>query len=161
MRRSSASNSLSTARALASAAIERNPSATGVLLDLPHVVEGAPAHPRIEKVGGDFTAGVPAGDAYVLKQVLHDWDDATCQTILSRCAASANPGARMFVVEMLLDEPGPAPFMDLNMMVMLTGRERTRAEYAALLSDTGWHLATVHPAHAGFSILEAARPPGS
>jgi hypothetical protein len=141
--------------------------ATGVLMDLPHVIEGARTAvaaqglaQRMECVGGDFFERVPEADAFLLKQVLHDWDDAQCARILTNCARAARPGARLLAVEMVIADdgrPGPAPLMDLNMLVMLPGRERTRAEYAALLQGAGWKLSRELPLRGGFDLLEAVR----
>lgn len=149
---------------LLSALVAADPGATGVLLDLPHVVETARGSiaarglaDRIECVAGDFFAAVPSGDFYVLKQILHDWNDDECVKILTRCAESAKPGARLLVVEMLLGVPGPAPLADVVMLVLHPGRERTEAEMAALFTRTGWTPVRTTPLAAGFWLLEAER----
>jgi hypothetical protein len=142
-----------------------NPSARGVLFDLPHVAPDAKAYlssrgvqNRAEVVGGDFFAAVPEGDVLLLKAVLHDWDDARALAILRRCRAALRPGGRVVLVEMLLPEdnaPSMAQMMDLNMLVMLTGRERSRAEFDALLREAGMRIEHVHPTHTPFFVLEA------
>jgi len=150
---------------LLAAVLGANPSATGVLLDLPHVAEGGraaldqtPVASRCEVVGGDFFDRVPDGDVYLLKQVLHDWDDDKCGVILRNCARGLGRGGRVAIVEMIVPDdlrPSPAQLMDLNMLVMLTGRERTRAEYDTLLGAAGLRIEHVHETHSPFQIIEA------
>jgi hypothetical protein len=139
---------------LLAALLRKAPEARGVLFDQPQVVAGAePAlraqglADRVERVGGDFFASVPAGgDLYLLKHIIHDWDDARSEQILASCRKAMGPASRLVLLEMWLpDEPQPsfASLMDLNMLVMLDGRERTRAEYEALLRKAGLHLGRV------------------
>ncbi|GAA2886421.1 hypothetical protein GCM10020220_090760 [Nonomuraea rubra] len=97
---------------LLTALLEKAPSATGVLFDRPPVIEaagqrlkGSPLAGRIDLVGGDFLEEVPKGDLYLLKWILHDWDDEQAVRILATCRRAAAPGARLLVVEMLLPEP--------------------------------------------------------
>jgi hypothetical protein len=149
--------------------LKANPLANGVLFDLPHVAEGARKllddtglSARCQVVGGDFFNSVPAGcDAYVLKHVLHDWDDPRCQTILRRCRDSMALGARILVVEMVVlppSDPSFARLIDLEMLVISSnGRERTEREFAALFAEAGLALARVIPTHSPYSILEALR----
>jgi O-methyltransferase len=106
----------------------------GIVLDLPDVVPSATASAsalglaeRSKALAGDFFTYVPEADIYLLKHVLHDWDDGEAVQILKRCRDAMRPGGRVIVIEMLLGEIGEpklVPLMDLNMMVMLTGRER-------------------------------------
>ncbi len=145
--------------------LEAHPRLQGVLLDLPHVTAEADAvlaargvRDRCTVVGGDFFAAVPAGDVLLLKQIVHDWDDAHAVQLLRRCREALAPDGRMLLVEMVLpadNQPSPAQPMDLNMLVMLGGRERTEAEYRALLADAGFVLTAVTPTHAPFAVLEA------
>src|SRR6185295_4005119 len=125
---------------------------------LPHVAESARAAleqgdltGRVTVEAGDFLRSVPAGgDLYLLKHILHDWDDAHCVTILKSVRAAAKPSSKLLVVEFWLPEtaePSPAHFMDLNMLVMLDGRERTRSQYAALFERAGWRLSRFIPTH--------------
>lgn len=143
---------------LLSSLLAANPSARGVLFDLPEVVADVAGDPRIEIVGGSFFDDVPAdGDLYLLKQILHDWPDDRCTEILKNVHRAAKPGATLLVVEMLLpDTPQPSPvaFMDLNMLVMLGGRERTAAEMTALLAGGGFRVTRVTPIGL-FSLIEA------
>lgn len=152
--------------AFLAAVLAREPAAKGVLFDQPQVVEGAGptldatgVTARVERVGGDFFRGVPAGgDVYLLKHILHDWSDAECVTILENVRTAMAPGAKVVVVEMVIDEtgkPSPAPLMDLNMLVMLTGRERTAAEYGALFERAGLKLSSVTPTPSPMVVVEA------
>lgn len=142
------------------------PTVRGVLFDQPRVVAGAESQlaaagvaARCELVGGDFFESVPAGgDAYVLAQILHDWDDGRSARILANCRRAIAPNGRLLLVELVI-APGNAPdfgtFLDLHMMTLLGGRERTAEEYAALLAAAGFELGRVVPTGAGASIVEA------
>jgi hypothetical protein len=153
---------------LLAAILTRAPRAHGLVMDVGHVLDGARRTleaagvlDRAELHDGDFRRSVPSGgDCYVLKWILHDWDDEQATTILRHCRAAATDAARLVVVERVLPEQaGPddvdAVLADLNMMVWTTGRERTAAEFAALLADAGWHLDGVHPTGGALSLVEA------
>jgi hypothetical protein len=122
------------------------------VLDLPNIAEiakGAAAEVGLERrvtsVGGDFFEAVPAADLYLLRYILHDWDDAACIRILQNCRRAMLPGGRVAVIEQVLGDigqPGPAPLMDMNMMVMLGGRERSETEYGQLFAAARLRLAT-------------------
>src|SRR5262249_29958263 len=138
--------------ALLAAMLRKQPEAAGVLFDLPHVTPGAKQAieklglaAQVEVVSGDFFKSVPTGgDLYLLKHILHDWDDAHAVAILKTVRAAMTPTSRVLVVEFALPEgpePSPAHLMDLNMLVMLEGRERTVAEYGALFERAGLKLA--------------------
>jgi hypothetical protein len=141
------------------------PPARGVLFDRPEVIEcvrpNLVGNERIELVAGDFLSEVPAdGDLYLLKSILHDWDDEHCTRILTNVHNAASAQAKLLVVEMLLpDEPQPTPvsLMDMNMLVMLGGRERTAAEFTQLLATSGWRIDRVIPTPGLFSVIEAVR----
>lgn len=148
--------------------LEAHPALHGVLLDLPHVVAQAETaiaargvRQRCRLVGGDFFAEVPAGgDVQLLKQVLHDWDDEHAVQLLQQCERALAPGGTLLAVEMVLpadNRPSAVQAMDLNMLVMLGGRERTADEYAALFSAAGFELKSVTPTHSPFCVLEAVR----
>jgi hypothetical protein len=139
-----------------------NPLLEGVVFDLPNVIPGAMLAAqqtglgaRVEVIAGDFFDSVPEGDLYLLKYILHDWDDESCLTILRNCRRAARPNSQIVVIEQLLDANGFTPLMDLNMMVMLTGRERTEDEYGALLADAGFGKATVTRTNTLMVILTA------
>lgn len=148
--------------------LARETSASGILFDRPEVVEGAGATldaagvtSRVERKGGNFFESVPSGgDTYLLKHILHDWNDADCVKILGNVARAMAPTGRVVIVELLLADggpPNPAPLMDLNMLVMLGGKERTAEEYSALFAKAGLKLASVTPTHSPFAVIEARR----
>jgi hypothetical protein len=126
------------------------PMAKGILFDLPHVVAGAPAvlrahgvTDRCQTVGGDmFTAVPPGGDAYVVKNVLMDEDDAEVCAILRACRACIGTSGRLIVIERLLTDPNRSEInlSDVTMLVMTGGRERTLSEFTALFAEAGFHL---------------------
>jgi hypothetical protein len=135
---------------------ERAPTADVVLLDRPEVVAGS----DLPAVAGDFFAAVPAGaDAYLLSRVLHDWDDGDAVRVLRTCRQAMRPDSVLLVVEAVLperaaDDPA-AVRMDLHMLLLLHGRERTAAEYAGLLAAGGLRLTADVPTDAGVHVLEA------
>jgi len=141
------------------AVLEANPQTRGILLDQPHVVEGAVVGERCEVVGGSFFDAVPEGaDAYLLKAVLHDWDDDDALRILAHCRAAIPAHGALLVVERELGAPNEnadAKFSDLNMLVSLGGRERTRDEFAELLARGAFALHSATPSAIGLSVLEA------
>ena len=152
--------------AVLSAVLDAAPQARGILFDQPHVIEGAREHlavagvaERLTAVGGDFFVEVPAGgDAYILAQILHDWDDQRCVDILDHCRRAIRPDGRLLVVEFVLpetNEPSIGKWLDLHMMVLFGARERTAGEFSALLTAAGFELSRVVPTMAGPSIIEA------
>ena len=152
---------------LVAAVLQAHPRAKGIVIDLPQVGESAnqafkaaKLEGRCEFIGGDFFKEVPKGDLYILKQVLHDWNDEQCVTILKNCARGMSANGRVLVVEMVVPtdgRPSLAPLMDLNMMVMLPGKERTREEYQSLFSLAGLRLHDVTDTRSPFQIVEARR----
>ncbi|WP_321470239.1 methyltransferase [uncultured Paludibaculum sp.] len=151
---------------LLKAMLEASPQARGVLFDAPQVVEQArqvlrdePAAERIEFDAGDFFQGVTAGgDLYTMKWILHDWADAESRLILQNIRKVMAPGARVLVLDMVLPEPNVpdfGPMMDLNMLVMTGGRERTEAEFADLLTSAGLRLRRVYTTKSPLGIVEA------
>jgi hypothetical protein len=126
----------------------QHPHLNGVLYDAPAVVESARSlleHrgvlSRVERIGGNFFESVPRGcDAYVLKNVLHDWDDATCVKLLRLVREACGHNARVLVVESLLEPNDPDPYgatADVHMGVVCEGRERSREDYARLFREAG------------------------
>ena len=115
---------------------------------------------RCEVVGGSFFETVPAGaDAYLLKTVIHDWDDAEAIEILRRCRAAMADRGRLLLVERLVrppNEPDPVKFADLMMLVMLGGRERTADDFRRLYAEAGLRLADIIPTGSAYSIIEGA-----
>jgi hypothetical protein len=145
------------------AILSANPRLHGVLFDLPSVVEGALAlrsggvDNRCEIVGGDFFEGVPPGaDGYLLSGIVHDWDDEAALKILRNCRRAIRPDGRLLLVETILSpssDPSRA-LMDVLMMILTGGRERTEEEFRSLLREGGFSLAQVIPTP-GASILES------
>lgn len=152
---------------LLAAVLKKNPGTSGIVIDLPNVIgrarqalEADGLGGRAEAIGGDFFVDVPEGDVYLLKQILHDWNDDQCRTILANCARRLVGGGRTYIVEMVIPDdnsPSFASMMDLNMMVMLPGRERTLKEYKALLDASGLKFERVIPTHSPFQIIEASK----
>jgi hypothetical protein len=148
--------------------LSRHPRVKGVLYDLPHVVADAPplleAHGvsnRVEIVSGSFFESVPAGhDAYLLSHILHDWDDGENATILGNVHEAMKPGGKLLIVEMVLpetDEPHMGKMLDMMMMLVPGGEERTPSEYAALLEPNGFRMERVVPTNSAVSVVEAVR----
>jgi hypothetical protein len=141
-----------------------NPRLCGVLYDLPAVVAGAsalrqqPLSQRCEIIGGDFFKAVPAGaDAYMLKGIIHDWNDEAALNILKNCRRAIHPDGRLLVVDTVLTQstdPTTALMMDMLMMVLTSGRERTESEFRSLLHEAGFSMVRVIRA-AGVSIIES------
>jgi hypothetical protein len=151
-------------------ALADNPMMRGVLFDQPEVVErGAPmlgaARERCELRGGDmFEAVPPGGDAYVMSHILHDWDEERCLAVLSNCSRVMAPGARLLIVEMVIppgDEMHPGKMLDMIMISLTGGMERTEEEYRELLARGGFRLDRVVPTMSPASILEATPAVGS
>jgi len=147
------------------AILARHPAMRGVVFDLPHVVEAAgpriAAHglgARLEAVGGDFFAAVPPADAYILTNVLHDWDDARATAILGNCRAAMRPDGRVLIVDFVLrpiNEPDIGRLFDLEMLVLTEGgKERTEADFTSVLAAAGLRLDRLVPL-GGLSLIEA------
>jgi hypothetical protein len=149
--------------------LRHRPETTGVLVERPGMLALAREYlaqqgvaDRCELVTGDFFASVPAGgDVYVLKSILHDWDDDRCVAILRNCRAAMDESARLMIIELLLPErmTASAPMLsasllDLIMLVYAGGRERTEAEFAALLERSDLRLQSTTALAAGPHVLE-------
>lgn len=153
--------------AMLAAILAASPHARGTLFDQPHVVDTAAAlvaeagvADRCDIVGGDMFAAVPAGaDAYVMRSILHDWNDERCAAILGRCREAMSTDGRILIVEMVVGPPNGGfreKFSDLNMLVMPGGRERTREEWEALLGSSAFRLIGITPTATPTCIIEAA-----
>jgi len=140
-------------------------SGTGILCDQPHVIEEAGA--RLETLGldgrcmlvaGDFFDAVPDGAAiYLMKQIMQDWNDEQCVRILTNCRKAVRPGGRVLAAELVLQPGSPDPFpyfLDLQMLAVLTGRERTADEFRALYNAAGLRLTRIIPTASLFSLIE-------
>ena len=151
---------------LLAALLAAHPQMRGILLDQEHVVSGAQpvlqaagVLDRCEVLAGSFFSSVPeGGDAYVLKSIIHDWEDEESVAILHTCREAMGPQAVVLVIERDLGPPNEnavAKLSDLNMFVMPGGRERTIEEYAALLDRAGLRLDAAHPTTTGHLVIEA------
>lgn len=152
-----------------STVLNANPQAKGILFDQPHVVSGAGelletagVAERVEVVSGDFFKEIPVeADIYLMKFILHDWNDEQCDAILANLAKSAKSGSKLLLIETIVEEndnqPSASKVMDLNMLVMTGGKERTPSEYAALLEKAGFKLVAIHPTPSPLQIVEAVR----
>jgi O-methyltransferase domain len=149
--------------------LNATPAARGILFDRPDVVERARGElvrralaPRCSVVGGDFFREVPAGaDAYLLKHVIHDWDDERAASILRVCRRAMGAGARLLVVEGVYppridqsDASRGAASNDVNMLVCTGGRQRSEAEFRALYAATGFRLTRIVPTPVRIGIIE-------
>src|SRR5262249_49952585 len=148
--------------------LNAHPQLHGVVFDLPRCADGSralmaePGLPsRFVFQPGDFFESVPPGaDVYLIKSVIHDWDDARSRAILSRCREAMSDGAVLLVLEWIVpDRVGPADGgivgTDLNMLVMVGGQERTESEYRELIASAGLRVTRVIPTPAAMSLIEA------
>jgi SAM-dependent methyltransferase len=151
---------------LITAILQKNPEVKGVLFDAPQVIEGAQSKiaaaglaDRVETVAGDFFKSVPeGGDAYIMKWIIHDWDDEKSNAILRNCRKQMKANGKLILVDCVVpetDEPHFSKFIDLNMLVMTGGKERTQKEFAQLLADAGFKLVRVIHTDLPTSIIEA------
>lgn len=124
------------------AILDTYPVLKGILFDLPAVVAAAPDHARMSKIGGDFfKSDMPVADLYLMTHIIHDWADAESIAILSNLRRAAPKGARLVLYELALPEgpgPHPAKTLDIVMMTVVGGRERTAQQYDALFAASGW-----------------------
>jgi hypothetical protein len=153
--------------ALAASVLRAYPGMRGIVFDLPFCEQGAIDYltsaglgDRCRFEGGDFFESIPSGaDAYLLKFILHDWEDSRCARILQSCRAALSPDSRLLLVESVLPPDGgpltDAVFGDVTMIVHTGGRERTEAEYASLLNAAGFRLTRVVPTRVAQSVIEA------
>jgi hypothetical protein len=147
--------------------LKKYPDVRGVLFDLEHVVKGATPRIQSESLSsrcsvahGDFFQSVPSGDAYIMKHIIHDWDDARALCILKNIHAAASPGSRLYLLEAVLapgNEPHLAKFIDIEMLVLPGGCERTEKEYRDLLAQAGFQLNKVVKTKSPLDLIEAAR----
>jgi O-methyltransferase domain/Dimerisation domain len=146
--------------------LEANPKMKGTVFDMPSTVEAvedcARSNLDCERMSfsaGNFFVSVPEGaDAHLLSNVIHDWDDDHASRILRNCRKAAARDGRLLLVEMVLPESGANCFsklMDLNMLILTGGRERTRADFARLLHASGYHLERIIPTLAPQSLITA------
>ncbi|MCO5998811.1 acetylserotonin O-methyltransferase [Actinoallomurus rhizosphaericola] len=148
--------------------LAREPDRRGIVFDRPEIVPSARKvladhglAGRVSIQSGDFFESVPTADVYILSYVFHDWDDESCLRILQTIKNAAAPGARLVLVESVIppgDTPHPAKLIDLTMLAMTTGRERTAGEYERLLAAAGFTMDGIVPSPTMFSFIEATLP---
>ena len=146
--------------------LRKYPAMRGVLFDLEHVVAGAAPLLQASGVGdrvriesGDFFKAVPAGDAYIMKHIIHDWSDPEALTILRniRTRLDASPKGRVILVESVIppdNSPNFGKLVDIEMMLMPGGRERTAAEFRSLFERAGFSQMRVVPTEAPLWVVE-------
>ncbi|HLA12424.1 MAG TPA: methyltransferase [Pyrinomonadaceae bacterium] len=145
--------------------LKANPNMKGVLFDAPLVAAGAKAaidaaglSDRCEVIGGDFFKSVPGGaNAYIMKWIIHDWNDEQATTILRHCRNAITNDGRLLLVDVVVppgSEPHFGKFIDLNMLVMTGGLERTEEEFRELMAGSGFRLTRVVSTESPFSVVE-------
>ncbi len=150
---------------LITAVLKRNPETTAVLFDLPHViertkgwVESEGVGQRLELVGGNIFQSVPpGGDLYMMKHILHDFDDREARAILRNCRGAMSGGTRLLIIGMVIppgNEPDFGKLVDLEMM-LIGGIERTEAEHRALLNEAGFEMTRILPTASPIAIVES------
>jgi hypothetical protein len=153
---------------LIASVLSKYPSMRGIVYDDPKVVEGANevlrtlgVSERTELIGGNFFTSVPAGgDGYILKHIIHDWSDDECVTILRHCQTVMPVSGKVLIVEMVIPEPNLpsiSKLLDLQMLLFLTGCERTAKEYEGLLNEAGFDLQRIVPTASPYSIVEGVK----
>jgi hypothetical protein len=146
------------------AVLKANPEMTGVLFDMPTVIDGARKTiegeglaGRCKVSGGDFFQSLPAGaDAYMMKHIIHDWDDDRCVRILQNVRSAMAPGGKVLILDTVIqpgNHPDFAKLLDLAMLA-ISGRERTEQQFSDLLSRAGFRLARVTPTASAISVVE-------
>jgi SAM-dependent methyltransferase len=147
--------------------LKNNPHLKGILLELPHVIKkalpllkNAGANDRCQLIEGDFFTTIPTGgDVYLLKNVIHDWDDEKAIAILRNCRRAMGQKGKLLVIERIIlpgNEPAFGKLLDLEMLVMTSGgRERTEAEFRELLKTAGFQLTKIIPTPEDVGILES------
>ncbi len=152
---------------LLSQILRANPNMKGILFDLDHVIEGAGemlsrhgVSERVEIASGDFFKAVPAADAYIMKHIIHDWDDGRAIRIMQSIHHAMIGDGKLLLVEMVIPEgndPHPGKMLDLEMLTSPGGLERTQDEYAQLFERSGFKLNRIVPTASPFSVIEAVK----
>jgi hypothetical protein len=148
--------------------LEVYPRLQGVIVDLPGVIEAAcegirshPCRDRCAAISGNFFQSIPrGGDLYLLSGVIHDWDDEAAEIILKNCRNSMRPKGKVLAVECIVsedEEPSFTKLLDLNMMVMTGGRERTERQFRELFGSSGLSITKVISTPSPLRIIEAVR----
>jgi hypothetical protein len=152
---------------LLSQILKANPNMRGILFDMEHVIAGAAemlrsfgVEDRVETVSGDFFAEVPAADAYIMKHIIHDWDDERSIKILKTIHQAMKGDGKVLLAEMVIpegNEPHPGKMLDLEMLTSPGGLERTADEYARLFEQSGFKLNRIVPTKSPFSVIEGLK----
>lgn len=152
-------------RALLAAILNKHPRPRGIVYDLPHAVEHARAagllpNGRGELIAGDFFQTIPPGaDAYLFKQVIHDWPDGKARAILEQCHRAMAGAGRLLLVEWLIpsdSSPHFSKFGDLEMLVLQNGRERTKEDFERLLAGADFRLDGIVQTKSSMWIIDAS-----
>lgn len=152
--------------AILTAILQKHKNVRGIVFDAPSVVEGAASaiqssglSDRLSTAAGNFFASVPTGgDLYLLKHIIHDWNDEKATAILKSCREAIGPQGRLMLVEIVVPPnfaPSFANLLDLEMMVICDGKERTEDEYRVLLAGAGFELTSITPTSQPHSLIEA------
>lgn len=153
---------------LMSEILTANPSLKGVILDVPSVIRETKRiirereiEDRCQAIEGDFFVHIPSGsDAYLLSNILHDWPDDKCQQILASCHKAMRINSKLLAMEMIIpsgNEPSVAKLLDLEMLVITGGRERTEAEYKEIFESSGFKLTRIIPTKENVCIIEGIK----
>ncbi len=146
---------------LISTIVRSHPHLNGILFDLPDIIAIVDVDETIQPVAGNFFESVPTGgDAYLMRWIIHDWDDEKSSIILKNCHQAMPDHAKLLLVESIIppgNEPSPAKFIDMIMLLLGGGRERSEEEYQSLLRSNGFELTRVIPTPSMLSIIEAVK----
>ena len=150
------------------AILQAYPQMEGMLIDQPDVITSASdfltkqeVSDRTQLIAGNFFEGVPpGGDAYLLKHIIHDWEDPEALKILQNCYKVMPEGGRLLIIEQIIppgNQPSPAKFWDLTMLIVCGGKERTAQEYRQLLKAANFELKSIFSTKSDASIIEALK----
>jgi hypothetical protein len=152
---------------LLSQILKANPALRGILFDQAHVVSGAGAlleregvADRVQAVAGDFFKTVPAADGYIMKHIIHDWDDEHSVEIMKTIHRAMIGDGKLLLAEMVVpegNEPHYSKILDLEMLTSPGGIERTEAEFARLFEEAGFKLSRIVPTSSPFSVIEGVK----
>jgi len=152
---------------LLSQILKATPGLDGILFDVGSVIAGADqllreqgVAERVEKISGDFFKEVPAADGYIMRHIIHDWDDERSIAILGCIRSAMLPDGKVLIVETIVpegNEPHFSKLLDLEMLTLPGGKERTEQEYKTLLEQAGFRLNRIIPTKSPFSIVEAVK----
>ncbi len=144
--------------------LEQHPQLMGIVFDTSNVIQSTPQYEnspaiksRLQFISGNFFEFVPKGDFYILANILHDWDDASAIKILTNCRKQLNDNGKLLIIEKILSPHGEVDFsawMDLNMLIMQRGKERTLSQYTTLLSECRFRIINLIHTQSNFDLIE-------